>query len=97
MESIIMTLQFLEYFMKNLFESKTGKQETLHINKTEWPDLGPFPVEDPQTLVLCESRLFLIGPGASLETSRFSSKDDTRESLLSSRSVNCQHRQIENS
>lgn len=71
-------------------------QETPHINKSKLPDLGPFPVEEPQTLVLCESRLFLIGPepGASLEMSRFSSKDDTMESLLSSRSVNCDHGQI---
>lgn len=71
----------------------------MHINISKLPDLGPFPVEDPQTLVLCESRLFFNGPGpgASLEMTRFSSKDDTMESLLSSRSVNCPRRQNEHS
>lgn len=60
--------------------------------KWHWPDLGPFSVEVPQTLVLRDSRLFLIGPEswAGFETSRRSSKEETIHSLLSSRSVYCQ-------
>lgn len=52
------------------------------------PDLGPFPVDVPQTLVLAESRLFLIGPElwAGFGMSCFSSKEETTHSLLSSRS-----------
>lgn len=57
------------------------------------PDLGPFPVDVPQTLVLAESRLFLIGPElwAGFGMSCFSSKEETTHSLLSSRSVYCRH------
>lgn len=64
--------------------------------KRPWPDLGPFPVELPQTLVLDESRLFLRGPeprrDAGLATSRLSSKEETTQSLLSSRSDSCRHK-----
>lgn len=60
--------------------------------KWHWPDLGPFSVEVPQTLVLLDSTLFLIGPEswAGFDTSRGSSKEETIHSLLSSRSVYCQ-------
>ena len=59
----------------------------------DWPDLGAFPVDVPQTLVLGESRLFLVGAAlwAGLDISSLSSKEDPSQSLLSSRSVYCHH------
>lgn len=71
-------------------EVKLGLNTLLFNN---WPDLGPFPVDVPQTLVLGESRLFFNGPDpwADLNTSCLSSKEETIHSLLSSRSVYCRH------